>query len=183
MRSVFAVAMGVIALAGGLTAQAGSTQKPADQHSQPGHTMTMMDGDFAHLMVQHHHGGIEMAQLEESSGANAQVKALAAKIRHGQEKDLPELQAHVKKHKAGSMAAHHEKEMHKEHQASMSRLRSAKGEAVDRVFVTEMIKHHQSALEMIKQTQFKDQHLKALADRMAAAQHHELQELQKHQAH
>jgi uncharacterized protein (DUF305 family) len=62
-------------------------------------------------------------------------------------------------------------------------MKSARGEALDRAFVTEMIKHHQSGLEMIKQTQFKDQQLKAIADKIAASQGQELQELQQHQNH
>jgi uncharacterized protein (DUF305 family) len=183
MRSFLAITVTALALAGAPAAQSGSAQKPADQQSHQGHSMTMTDGDFAHLMSQHHRGGIEIAKMEESSGSNANIKALAAKIRQGQEKDVPDLQAHAKKHKTSSMAAQHEQQMHKEHSASMAKMKSAKGEALDKTFVTEMIKHHQSGLEMIKQTQFKDQQLQAIADRIAASQRQELQELQQHQNH
>jgi uncharacterized protein (DUF305 family) len=183
MRSFLTIVVAALALGGAPAAQSDSAQKPADQQSHQGHSMTMTDGDFAHLMSQHHRGGIEMAKMEESSGANADIKALAARIRQGQEKDVPELQAHAKKHKTSSRAAQHEKEMQKEHSASMAKMKSARGEALDRAFVTEMIKHHQSGLEMIKQTQFKDQQLKAIADKIAASQGQELQELQQHQNH
>lgn len=65
----------------------------------------------------------------------------------------------------------------------MAKLKSAKGAALDRAFAEEMAKHHQMALEMTKQTQFKDGGLKALADKMAKNQQAELQELKKHQSH
>lgn len=145
--------------------------------------MQMADGDFANLMMRHHRDGIAMAKLEESGGTSAEVKALAAKIRQGQEKDLAELDTFAKKHKPSKMAAMHEKEMEKESAASMAKLKSAKGAALDRAFAEEMAKHHQMALEMTKQTQFKDGGLKALADKMAKNQQAELQELKKHQSH
>lgn len=140
----------------------------------------MADSEFAHLMAMHHGGGIEMTKMEESAGASAEVKALAAKIRQGQERDLPTLAAEGKKSsKPSAMVATHEKAMHKEHATTMVKMKSAKGAALDKVFVDEMIKHHESALEMIKQSQLKDATLKALADKMAEAQRGELDELRK----
>ena len=184
MRQRFMVTTCLTALLSAAVAgQSGSAgQKPADAGHQ-GHTMQMTDGDFANMMVKHHRHGIAMAKMEESGGANAEVKALAAKIRQGQENDLPDLNAHAKKHKPSDMAAMHDKQMQKEQVASMAKLKSAKGASLDRTFVDEMIKHHQSALEMMKQTQFKDQDLKALADKMAKSQQAEIQELKKHQNH
>jgi uncharacterized protein (DUF305 family) len=160
-------------------AQSGNAgQKPADT-AQQGHTMQLGDGDFANLMIKHHRDGIEMAKLEESGGAREEVKALAAKIRQGQEKDIAELNAFAKKHKPTDMAAHHEKEMQKEHMRTMSTLKSAKGASLDQAFVTVMIRHHQSALEMTKQAQFKDHALHEFAERMSKNQQAELQELKK----
>jgi uncharacterized protein (DUF305 family) len=165
-------------LAAAPAAQSGNAgQKPADTAHQ-GHSMQLSDGDFANLMIKHHREGIEMAKIEESGGASDAVKALAAKIRQGQEKDIAELNAFAKKHKATDMAATHEKEMQKEHMQTMSKLKNAKAESLDQAFVTEMIRHHQSALEMTKQAQFKDHGLHAFADRMSKNQRAELQELQ-----
>ena len=143
------------------------------------HQMRMNDGDFADAMAMHHRHGIEMAQLEEKGGASANMKALAAKIREGQQKELPDLQAHGKKHAATKMMAEHHKQMQKEHAATMAKLKAAKGAALDKVFAEEMIKHHQSAEQMIEQTDFKDAQLKALADKMAANQKQEIEELKK----
>lgn len=110
MRQRFVVAACLIAMVTvAISAQSGSPgQKPADQSHQ-GHSMQMADGDFANLMMRHHRDGIAMAKLEESGGTSAEVKALAAKIRQGQEKDLAELDTFAKKHKPSKMAAMHEK--------------------------------------------------------------------------
>ncbi len=143
--------------------------------------MVLMDADFAYLMAKHHRAGIEMAKLEESRGESTQVKALSAKIRQGQERDLPVLSQHGNKAKNEGMVATHEKQMEKEHQATMAKLKSATGNGLDKTFAEEMAKHHQKALEMIKQAHLTDPKLKQMADKMAAEQKQELQELKQHQ--
>ena len=155
-------------------------QKPAQPHPAQGeHSMMLMDADFAYLMAKHHRGGIEMSKLEESRGSSAQVKGLAAKIRKGQERDLPTLSQYGNKAKKDGMVATHEKQMEKEHQATMATLKSATGEGLDKAFAAEMAKHHQMAFEMIKQAHLTDPKLKQIADKMAAEQKQELQELKK----
>lgn len=155
-------------------------QKPAEQHAVKGdHNMMMMDADFAYLMAKHHRGGIEMTKLEESRGASAHVKGLAAKIRQGQERDLPTLSQYGTKAKKDGMVATHEKQMDKEHQATMAKLKAASGEGLDKAFAAEMAKHHQKALEMIKQAHLTDAKLKQTADKMSAEQKQELEELKK----
>lgn len=158
------------------------TQPPAKtDHSmtKTDHSMMLMDADFAYLMAKHHRGGIEMAKLEESRGTSAQVKGLASKIRQGQERDLPTLSQHGTKAKKGGMVATHEKQMEKEHQATMAKLKSATGDALDKAFAAEMAKHHQMALEMIKQAHLTDPKLKQMAEKMSAEQKLELEELKK----
>jgi uncharacterized protein (DUF305 family) len=81
------------------------------------------------------------------------------------------------KAKNSGMVASHEKQMEKEHQASMAKLKSATGGAVDKAFAEEMSKHHQKALDMIKQAHLTDSKLKQTTDKMAAAQKQELAQL------
>ena len=174
------IALGITALAIAAPLAQTSGQKPADQHAAKGdHSMMMMDAEFAYLMAKHHRGGIEMSKLEESRGASAQVKGLAAKIRQGQERDLPTLSQHGTKAKKDGMVATHEKQMEKEHQATMAKLKSSTGEGLDRAFAAEMAKHHQMAFEMIKQAHLTDPKLKQMADKMSAEQKQELEELKK----
>lgn len=173
------VALGITALIVTVPVAQSGGQKPAQTAPQGDHSMMLMDADFAYLMVKHHRGGIEMAKTEESRGSSSEVKALAAKIRQGQERDLPTLTQYGNKAKKGGMIASHEKQMDKEHQASMAKLKAASGNALDKAFAEEMSKHHQKALEMIKQAHLTDAKLKQTTDKMAAEQKQELQELKK----
>jgi uncharacterized protein (DUF305 family) len=96
-----------------------------------------MFAHFGHMMAKHHQGGIEMAQLEEKAGASTEMKQLAAKIRKGQQSELPQLRAHGKRHKADPQMAEHEKHMQKEHAATMAKLKGARGAALDKLFAEE----------------------------------------------
>jgi len=155
-----------------------SAAQPQASVSLAQHDMRMGEAEFAYLMAKHHQGGIEMAQVEEKGGSAADVKSLAAKIRSGQQSEVPKLKAHAKG-QPSAMASQHEKDMQKEHMASMAILKGAKGAALDKAFAEEMIKHHQSALQMISQADLKDSELKQMADKMAANQKQEIAELQK----
>lgn len=177
---VFAIAITVIA-ADAAYAQSGGKAAAQQHDSKMDHQMMLMDADFAYLTAQHHRDGIEMSKLEESSGASAQVKSLAAKIRQGQERELPTLTQYGSKANKGGMVAAHEKQMQQESQASMARLKAASGADLDRVFIDEMSKHHQKALEMVKEAHLSDAKLKQLVDRMAAEQKREIEELKKAQ--
>lgn len=171
------VAFGITTLAATVAIAQGSGQKPSPSAPQADHSMMLMDADFAYLMGMHHRSGIEMAKAEEARGSSSEVKRLAAKIRRGQERDLPTLTQYGSKAKNSGMVASHEKQMEKEHQASMAKLKSATGSAVDKAFAEEMSKHHQKALDMIKQAHLTDSKLKQTTDKMAAAQKQELAEL------
>lgn len=174
------IALGITTLVVAFPLAQTGGQKPAPpQPAQGDHSTMMMDADFAYLMAMHHRGGIEMSKLEESRGASAQVKGLAAKIRQGQERDLPTLSQYGTKAKKDGMVATHQKQMEKEHQATMAQLKAATGEALDKAFAAEMAKHHQMAFEMIKQAHLTDPKLKQMADKMSAEQKQELQELKK----
>lgn len=173
------IAFGISALAINAPLAQSGGQKPAMPAPQGDHSMMLMDADFAYLMAMHHRGGIEMTKLEESRGESTQVKGLAAKIRQGQERDLPTLSQHGTKAKKEGTAGTHEKQMQKEHQATMAKLKRAAGNGLDKAFAEEMAKHHQKALEMIKQAHLTDTKLKQMADKMAAEQKQELQDLKK----
>ena len=162
-------------------------QKPADDKVAPHQQMMreMTDAEFVAMMIKHHQDGIEMARVEEGRGSSAEVKALAAKIRQSQERELKELKAHSG-HAAGAKGtsghATHDKMMEQQSQATMKRLKSASGEALDHAFLEEMAKHHQMAIEMTERTKFQNAELRKLSQKMAAGQRQELAELKKLEA-
>ena len=196
-----------VMMAGAAGAQTGGHQghdTKAQTQKSSGMKMSMpamTDAQFVEMMRMHHQQGIELAKLEESKGTRGEVQALAAKIRQGQERELQELQsAHGGHSAAGSptggakpqgTAGHerHGAEMQKHHEMmeqmaneSKQKLENASGAEVDRAFLQEMAKHHQMALEMVAKTKFKDPELRKMAQKMAADQKRELQELKKLQS-
>jgi len=145
----------------------------------------MSDADFVHMMTKHHQGGIEMSKLEESTGSSSAVKALASKIRQGQEREVVEMASWTKRH-GGTPSADaktHDAMMQKEHQATMAKLNAASGNALDGLFASEMAKHHEMAIQMIDTAALKDPELRKMAEKMKAGQTAELKELKQHAKH
>ena len=201
-----------LALAAAMAAAAGA-QQPAHQGHEtkpqtkqtPASTMSMpaLSGEqFVEMMKKHHQDGIQLAKLEESKGTREDVKALAAKIRQGQERELQELEsAHADHAAKGGTAPRgtkpqgtsghegHDATMQKHHQMmeqmaseSKQKLEKASGADVDQAFLQEMARHHQMALEMIAKAKLNEPALRKLSQKMAADQKRELQELKKLQS-
>lgn len=123
-----------------------------------------------------------MARMEEQRGSAAQIKALAKSIRESQERDLPALKAHtahVAETDALNSPAQHATMMDEMSKAAMTRLKAASGEALDRAFVEEMIKHHQTAISMMEGAKLQNGDLKKLSEKMLTGQRRELAELKK----
>ena len=147
-----------------------------EQHQQSMKGMT--EAEFVPMMIKHHQDGIQMTQLEEKGGSSGEVKALATKIRQSQEQDLPELKRHSQH---GGPAAHegHDKMMEQQSAATMKRLKSASGQALDHAFLEEMAKHHEMAIGMAESAKIQSPDLKNLVQKMIAGQRQELGELKK----
>lgn len=160
-------------------------QKPSEPSKDMQHHQMMQgltDAQFVPMMIKHHQQGIEMARLEEQRGSSASVKALAAKIRQSQEKELAELKAHAEHHTGAtgtSGHAEHEKMMEQQGQAMMSKLKSQSGSALDHAFLEHMAKHHEGAISMTEGAKLQDPELKKVAQKMVAGQRQELAELKK----
>ena len=181
----FASCIAIAAVVGvaGLGAQAPSGQAQERAGSQQHSMKGMSEAEFVPMMVKHHQDGIAMAQHEEQNGSSAEVKALAAKIRQSQERDLPELKQHAQ-HVAGSAkgtSGHdaHDKQMEQQSQAVMKRLKSASGQALDHAFLEEMAKHHQQAIDMAQGAKLTTPAIKTMAQKMVAGQRQELGEIKK----
>lgn len=196
--TAFVLSVGVAAAAGaeqaghqGHDTKAQTKQSPSQKMSMP----AMTEEQFVEMMIKHHQDGIELAKLEEARGSRDAVKSLAAKIRAGQDRELQEMQSHHGAHgnaaagaKPQGTAGHegHDASMMKHHEMmeamakeSKAKVESASGTAADQAFLVEMAKHHQMAIDMIAKTKFKDAELRKMAQKMAASQKQELQELRK----
>ena len=180
-------------------AQGHDTRAPADNWRDAKQTMApMADAEFVEMMTEHHQGAIYMAKLEESRGTRDAVKALAARMREAQEREVKEMGAGHADHAntpqtgaapdtrgtpgqegQGAMMQKQREMMQQQAMASNKRIVDASGAGVDQAFLEEMTKHHKMALEMISKTKFKDASLQRLAHKMAADQKRELGEFKK----
>jgi uncharacterized protein (DUF305 family) len=177
---ILATVITIAGIASGVHAQKPEAATGAQHEQMMKGMMGMTDATFVPMMIKHHQHGIEMARVEEERGSSASVKALAAKIRQSQEKELAELKAHAE-HAAKGTSGHaeHDKMMEQQSQAMMTKLKSASGAALDHAFLEQMAKHHEGAIAMTEGAKLQDPELKKLAQKMLTGQRQELAELKK----
>lgn len=119
----------------------------------PGVIYTKADVEFMQGMIAHHAQAIAMSRLAETRGANPRVLRFAMKIDQSQRAEIrlmqewlvankqfaPDTTSHTTMMMAGMLTP-----------AQMKMLESTKGTEFDRQFLTLMIKHHEGALQMVK---------------------------------
>lgn len=120
-----------------------STASPQSEHNDA-------DVRFARMMVPHHQGAIDMAELAPTRAASTEVKDLAAQIEAAQGPEIRTMQGWLGAwgDQASDHMAHDVPGMMSS--TDMASLTSARGAAFDRQFLTGMIAHHQGAIEMAK---------------------------------
>lgn len=108
------------------------------------------DVDFASMMIEHHQGGIDMAQIEVANGKNDQLKAKAQEILNKQKKEQQELRDFVSSYKPSGMK-HGEGELQKSMTEMKNKMASmTMSNDVDKDFAMMMISHHQDGISMGK---------------------------------
>jgi uncharacterized protein (DUF305 family) len=179
--ALFFIAAITVGVAGGVRAQKPGAAGAGRHEQMMKGMMGMTDAMFVPMMIRHHQHGIEMARLEEERGSSASVKALAARIRQSQEKELAELKAHAEQAPKGTSGdAAHDEMMAQRSQSMMAKLKSASGADLDHAFLEQMAKHHEGAVTMTEGAKLQDPELKKLAQKMLTDQRQELAELRKH---
>lgn len=104
------------------------------------------DHDFAMMLKMHHQSAVEMADLEIKQGKNAQVKALATKIKASNQKEIGELDQFMKSHKPQTSSSKlGQKGMEIMHGGN----HSMNGN-VDHDFASMMAQHHQQGVDMAR---------------------------------
>ena len=138
----------------GLTQQAhDDSEMMARMHSM----MTEMEGmpmtndpdlDFANMMIMHHQGAIDMANLELENGNNTEMKATAQSIITAQQQEIQEMQQILQ----GLTDDDEDMEFHMELMMSMEKMDTTADTQLltgqtDHDFATLMMVHHQAALD------------------------------------
>ena len=138
------------------------------------------DHDFATMLGMHHQSAVEMADLEIKQGTNAQVKALASRIKSTNQKEIKELTAFLSSHQPQSSSS-------KLGQDAMKIMHggshSMNGKA-DHDFASMMAQHHQQGVDMARAflKEGKTEKMKTMANKVIKQQTKEIAELKKLEA-
>ncbi|MEO6167772.1 MAG: DUF305 domain-containing protein [Chitinophagales bacterium] len=145
------------------------------------------DHDFASMMIDHHQGAIDMAQIEITSGSDEKIKSMAQKIITSQKAEQEKLGVFLSSHKPGEHgdehADKHGEGAHNDQMESMEMMMNkTKGMTMsgdtDKDFVMMMIPHHEAAVKMAEDELTHGHHdeLKQMAQQMISAQNAEIKE-------
>lgn len=105
------------------------------------------DVSFAQNMVMHHQQAIEMSDMVlAKSEVNAKVTELAQKIKDAQQPEIDTMNGWLKTWNASSGMSHDMGGMMSE--SDMGDLKDASGADAGKLFLTQMITHHQGAIDM-----------------------------------
>ena len=128
---------------------------PASGSDTASRTVDVM---FAQMMIPHHQQAVEMADLAlKNPSASAEVKALAQQIRGAQDPEIQTMTSWLSSWgapTAGVMDHGSDGMMSDE---DMSALKSAQGDAFNKMWLTMMIEHHEGAVTMSKDVLAKTQ--------------------------
>ncbi len=135
------------------------------------------DHDFAMMLKMHHQSAVEMADMEVKQGRNAQVKALASKIKVSNQKEIKELDQFLSSHKPQLSSS---KLGQKGMEIMHSGTHSMNGN-VDHDFASMMAQHHQQGIDMARAflKEGKTEKMKAMANNVVKMQTKEMAELKK----
>lgn len=138
------------------------------------------DHDFAMMLKMHHQSAVNMSDMEIRQGKNAQVKALAGKIKTANQAEIKELTQFISSHKPQSSSSKlGQKGMEIMHGGS----HSMNGN-VDHDFASMMAQHHQQGIDMANAflKEGKTEKMKMMARKVIQNQTKEVAELKKLEA-
>jgi len=137
---------------------------------------------FLEMMVHHHQGGVEMADLCQTKARHPELKPFCGTISSGQQKEAGVMQTWLASwyHGQGTMSREETDKMMAEHTEHMQRLNAAAGDQFDVTFLDIMTRHHQQAIPEAKgcSTRAPHQELQTLCNDMAGQQEKEVVQMQ-----
>ncbi|MFF0200284.1 DUF305 domain-containing protein [Streptomyces sp. NPDC005017] len=126
-----------------------SAEEAAEQRAEDD-TPNSADVSYVRMMIEHHQQALEMSELAPKQAESAQVKRLAERITAAQGPEIGAMK--------GWLTAHDQPERGEGHdhaamagmatEAQLTKLRAARGEDFDALFLQLMITHHEGAITM-----------------------------------
>lgn len=146
------------------------------------------DRMFIANMIAHHQGAVDMANLALTSAKHQEIKDMANAIIAAQTKEISDMQSWQRAWgypaSSGSMMEDHSSMGMMNDMAGMTdKLKGLSGDAFDKAFLSSMIEHHQSAINMAYPGQTNAQHeeVKTLTKAIVAAQSKEIAQMKQWQ--
>ena len=135
------------------TGMAGMSGMDAPVTIPPGARFTAADVHFMQGMIAHHAQAIYMSRLANENGANSRVKFLATKIDQSQRVEIVQMQGWLLDNGQTAPDTMSYKTMTMQGMltaAELKELETLRGVEFDRKFLEYMIKHHEGAIQMVK---------------------------------
>ncbi|MES2648131.1 MAG: DUF305 domain-containing protein [Bacteroidota bacterium] len=108
------------------------------------------DIDFANMMIHHHQGAIDMAQVEQLQGSDEKMKSMAKQIIANQKEDQEKLRTFVNDYKPSGMK-HGEGALQKSVNDMMGKMPAMQmSGSIDKDFANMMAAHHKHGIDMGK---------------------------------
>lgn len=164
------------------TGAAPTSAATASPTPTPTSSPSAADVTFAQQMIPHHRQAIQMAGLAAEQASSPEVKALAKRIEAAQEPEIKTMESWLESWDEDMPpSAMPPMDGMGMSQQDMAKLMAARGQDFDRMFLTMMIQHHQSAVAMAQtaQQQATVSAVKEMAAEIVTAQQAEIEEMQR----
>lgn len=146
------------------------------------------DRMFIANMIEHHKGAVDMAKLAQANAKHQELKDMADAIIAAQSKEITDMETWQKQwgypSSSGEMMMDHSAMGMMADMGQMTEeLKSLTGDAFDKAFISSMIEHHQSAINMAYpgQTNAKHDEIKQLTKAIVEAQSNEITQMKQWQ--
>lgn len=136
-----------------MAGMAGMSGMDAPVKIPEGANWTAADVHFMQGMIAHHAQAIAMSKIAYANNANPKLKFFATKIDQSQRAEIVQMQGWLIDHgqtAPDTMSWQHMQMTGMLTPAEMKELESAKGPDFDKKYLTYMIKHHEGAIQMVK---------------------------------
>lgn len=160
-----------------------SSPESANHSMHGGSSTAELWGDevmFAQMMIPHHQQAIYMSDLALEKSSDAEILALAKRIRDAQAPEIIQMQSWLDSEGANSNMGHH-MDMGMLSDSEINRLESSEGEEFDKLYLQGMIAHHQGAIQMTQMILNSDNlEARTLGEAIVSSQTEEIEQMKEY---
>ena len=161
--------------------QMGAMDHGSSHSSTAAQTLSADDAMFLQMMIPHHAQAVVIAEYALTNSKNEQVLKIAKQIKSDQAGEITQMKKWLTDDGLGTDAGHSMAGMSGMlNDSQLNTLKSSKGGGFDKLFLNNMIEHHQGALQMVGMIEnSKVAALRDFAIAISTAQQAEIDQMQK----